>query len=357
MIRQVPGAGRVAAQYCGAHDYTDPGKPRIAWDDEQARADLVDALVRDALALLGHLPEAELGPAAADAVGLLALVAGQDVEIAEDSDGRDGHWRIVKGTAPNRVISTVDPQARHIHKTNSAYRGGFKGHVALEPETGIITAVELTVGAGIELHESAVAADLLAGEDGPRTVLGDTAYGGGQARAELLAAGHTPIVKPAPLRPAVPGGFTLDDFGVDTVAGKATCPAGHTVPLTSPGGVHQQRKAHFGARCGGCPLRESCTKSRKGKILTIRPHHDAQAAARHQATTDPGWQHEYRRWRPMVERGIAWITRDCRRLHYRGALKNNAWLHTRAAAINLRTLINHGLDHTNGAWTLTTATG
>jgi hypothetical protein len=84
VIREVPGAAEVAVRHCTAHDYAVPGKPRIAWDDEQARTALVDALVRDALELLGHLPDAELGPAAADAVGLLALVAGQDVEFAKD---------------------------------------------------------------------------------------------------------------------------------------------------------------------------------------------------------------------------------------------------------------------------------
>jgi hypothetical protein len=356
VIREVPGAGQVVAEHCTAHDYTDPGKPRIAWDDEQARATLVDALVRDALLLLGQLPEAELGPAAADAVGLLALVAGQDVEFAEDSDGTDGRWRIIKGTPPDRVISTVDPEARHIHKTNANYRGGFKGHVAIEPETGIVTEVQMRPGSGPEHHEGAVAADLLAAEDGPCTVLGDTAYGGGPARANLVAAGHTPIVNPPPLRPAVAGGFTLDDFAIDTTAATVTCPAGHTVPLTDPGGVHQQRKAYFGPRCDGCPLKARCTKAKTGRILTIGPHHDQQAAARHQAATDPHWQAEYRRWRPMVERGIAWLTRGSRRLRYRGVVKNDAWLHHRAAAVNLRTLINLGLGHTGHTWTLHTTT-
>lgn len=355
VVREVPAAKQIVEQHCRAHDYTDPGKPRIAWDDQAARADLVDALVRDALAVLGHLPEAELGPAAADAVGLLALVAGQDVEIAEGSDGRDGRWQIVKGTAPDRVISTVDPEARHIHKTNSAYRGGFKGHVACEPETGIITAVGMRPGAGADHHEAAVATDLLAAEDGPRTVLGDTAYGGGDARAGLADAGHTPIVKPAPLRPAVAGGFTLDDFTIDTAADTVTCPAGHTVPLGQSGGRFQQRAAYFGTRCGPCPLRERCTKAKTGKTLTIRPHHDAQAAARAQAAADPDWQAEYRRYRPMVERAVAWLTRGCRRLHYRGTIKNDAWLHNRAAAVNLRTLINLGLDHDGGTWTLSQA--
>jgi hypothetical protein len=72
----------VVARVTSAHDYDDPGKPRIAWNDQQARDALVDALVRDALAVLAALPEQEPGPAA-DAVGLLALVAGQDVELID----------------------------------------------------------------------------------------------------------------------------------------------------------------------------------------------------------------------------------------------------------------------------------
>ena len=94
--RQVPGAAGVVATHCSAHDYDDPGKPVIAWDDEQARAGLVDALVGDAHRLLGHLPDAELGPQAAEAVALLALVAGQDVEPVEGSDGTDGRWQIAR---------------------------------------------------------------------------------------------------------------------------------------------------------------------------------------------------------------------------------------------------------------------
>jgi hypothetical protein len=72
----------------------------IAWDDEKARTALVSALVNDALALLGSLPAQQEGPAA-DAIGLLALVAGQDVEPAEGSDGTDGRWRIARRTAPD----------------------------------------------------------------------------------------------------------------------------------------------------------------------------------------------------------------------------------------------------------------
>jgi len=105
------------ALYCTAHDYDDPGKPGIAWNDPAAREQLIDALVGDAHRLLGHLPDQALGPKAAEAVALLALIAGQDVEPVEGSDGTDGRWQIARRVAPDRVISVVDPDARHAHKT------------------------------------------------------------------------------------------------------------------------------------------------------------------------------------------------------------------------------------------------
>ena len=115
--REVAGAAEVITEHCTAHDYDDPGKPAIAWDDVEARERLVDALVSDAHRLLGYLPDQELGARAAEAVALLALIAGQDVEPVEGSDGTDGRWRIAQRVASDRVISTVDPDTRHVHKT------------------------------------------------------------------------------------------------------------------------------------------------------------------------------------------------------------------------------------------------
>lgn len=90
VAREIPEAAAVIAEHCRAHDYTDPGKPNVAWDDSAARDALVDALVGDAHRLLGHLPAGEHGPRAGEALALLALVAGQDVEPVEGSDGVDG---------------------------------------------------------------------------------------------------------------------------------------------------------------------------------------------------------------------------------------------------------------------------
>ena len=177
VARDVPGAAAVIAEQCSAHDYRDPGKPAIAWDDPDARARLVDALVSDAHRLLGHLPDQELGAKPAEAVGLLALVAGQDVEPAEGSDGTDGRWRIARKVAPERVISTVDPEARHAHKTRARHQDGYKAHVKVEPDTGLITGCALTPAAGPQHCDAAVGIALLADEPAPVQVLGDSASG------------------------------------------------------------------------------------------------------------------------------------------------------------------------------------
>ena len=105
VARVVPGAAGVIAGVCRL-DYSRPGKPPIDWDDPAAREKLVSDLVNDALAVLAGLAgpgSPQRDPAAADALGLLALVAGQDVEPAEGSDGTDGRWRIARKVAPDRV--------------------------------------------------------------------------------------------------------------------------------------------------------------------------------------------------------------------------------------------------------------
>ena len=192
--RVVPGADAVVAEVTSAHDYDDPGKPVIAWNDKAARDALVDALVRDALAVLGGVGDPPVG-AAADAVGLLGLVAGQDVELVApdpDSEGPDGdgpdavpRWRIAHRVAPDRVISVVDPQARHAHKTVHRRQDGFKAHLAIEPDTGLTTACTLSAASGANSSDATVGVGLLAGESTHLEVLADSAYGSGAARGAV----------------------------------------------------------------------------------------------------------------------------------------------------------------------------
>ena len=162
--REVPGAAEQIAAVCAGHDYSKPGKPKIDWDDPEAKEALVSALVNDANAVVAALADAELEEPAASAVALLALVAGQDVEPAEGSDGRDGRWRIARKVAEDRVVSTVDPETRHTRKSPEARRDGYRAHVAADPETGIITDEKLTKASGEENSDPAVAAEFLAAE-------------------------------------------------------------------------------------------------------------------------------------------------------------------------------------------------
>jgi hypothetical protein len=174
---------------------------------------------------------------------------------------------------------------------------------------------------------------LLAGDRticGQVDVLADSAYGTGAMLAALAAAGHTPLLKPWPTRSLIPGGFSAADFLLDEVAGTLTCPAGHTVALTPI-----NRTAWFGDRCADCVLRVHCTTSPRGRTVLIGEHDALQRAHRAHAT-DPDFQAAYRRHRPMVEGSIARITRGSRGVPYRSVAKNDAWLHLRAAAINLR---------------------
>jgi IS5 family transposase len=366
VAREVPGAAEKTAQVCTGHDYCRPGKPKIDWDDPAAKDALVSALVNDANTLVAAFAGVRLEEPAASAVALLALVAGQDVEPAEGSDGRDGRWRIARKVAEDRVISTVDPGARHTRKSPEARRDGYRAHVAADPETGIITDEKLTGAAGTANSDAAVAAEFVAagapagggdgdgdGDDagGRLAWYGDSAYGTGDLRAAIAAAGHRAVIKPWPLLPAVAGGFTADDFTVDAAARTVTCPAGITRHLTAKNAVI------FGAACRDCPLRGRCTTAKDGRTLHLHEHDGLLRAARAAWAAGAGLREDYMAHRPHVERAIAhvatWRGRRLK-LRYRGQTRNHAWLKRRTAALNLRNLLRHGLARHDGTWILAT---
>jgi IS5 family transposase len=285
------------------------GRPPCDWDDPADRDRLVSELVDDANELVWAAEDLDLSDAQGDAVALLALVAGQDVE---PGDG-PGRWWIAQRTVGDQVISTVDPEARHAHKTRRACHDGYKVHVAAEPDTGLVTACDIGPG---NAGDAEAAPDLIAQEPAGTEVLGDSAYSAGEFRAHLRDREMTAVIKPPPLRPAVAGGFSLDDFIIDTTAGTVTCPEGVTVTITPAGA------ARFGGHCHRCPVRHLCTTATGGRVIDLHPHHDLLAAARRQAETDR-FDKVYRRHRPMIERTIAWLVANGhRRLRHRGTDRN-----------------------------------
>jgi len=311
------------------------GKPVIEWSDKSARDALITGLVTDALAVLSAAQAVTLPEEANDALGLLALIAGQDVEPGEE----EGTWRIARRVAKDRVISTVDVEARHGHKSTAVRKDGFKAHLATEPDTGIITAVKVTPA---NAPDGPVGVELMEAEPDGLCVLADSAYGSGTTRSDLQEHHHRLVIKPLPSRPVVAGGFVRDDFVVDHALRTVTCPAGHVARL-SKGGI-----AKFAPHCATCPLRSRCTKAATRSFSVTE--HDEELVAARKAWRDDDLRETYRKHRPMAERSISWlVAKNNRRLRYRGVERNEAWAHRRAAALNLRKLVVLGLTF-DGGW-------
>ena len=267
--RDAPGlAAAVRAGLARDDDYATLGKPPCDWDDPAAREALVDALVRDAHAALAALHGHELAGPVAEAAELLALVAGQDVEA-----GEDGVFRIARRVARDRVISTVDAEARHGHKSRARRFDGYKAHLGVDPDDELITNVAVTPAntADRDVIEDLLdepAGDREAGDtdqpgtdeprregpgldepDGPGLasgqsgsgleVYGDSAYADAQTLLEQAAGGNDLRAKVPPVRNS--RGYSKDQFRIDPEAGTVGCPAGHTVP------IRPQRRRRAGA--------------------------------------------------------------------------------------------------------------
>jgi hypothetical protein len=328
-------------------DYATIGKPPCDWDDAGARDALVDALVRDANAALLCLDGHVLEGAGAEAAALLALIAGQDVAA-----GADGTFRIVRGVAKDRTISTVDPEARHGHKSQNRRFDGYKTHLSIDPDSELIAAATATPGntADRDAVEDLLAEPGADAEAPKPEVVGDSAYADGATLDALEKQGYEVVAKVPPARNGT-GGFTKDLFGIDLEASTVTCPAANTVAIIfgARGG-----RASFAAHCGACPLRADCTSSAKGRSITIHPHETALQRAK-AAQRSEEWKTRYRTDRPIVERKIAHFTRRAwggRKARTRGLDRIRTDVATRAGVLNWARLAVLGLHSTSTGWAI-----
>jgi hypothetical protein len=327
-------------------DYVAPGKPPCDWDDKASREQLVDELVHDALAALAVMDGKELNGPARAAADLLALVAGQDV-----AEGADGFFRIVRGVAKDRVISTVDPEARHGHKSRNRRFDGYKAHISVDPDSELIDEVAATPANTPDREAIEELVGSLADEDEKPVIVGDSAYADGETREQMEGAGFDLKAKCPPVRNAT-GGFTKERFDVDLDDNTVSCPAGHRVPIRfSPRG---EGKASFKSHCRNCPLRDQCTPSKRGRTISVQPQESHLQRARAEQRTAE-WAEAYRADRPVVERKISHFTRRAwggRRARTRGRRRVATDLDTRAAALNWARLAVLGLHHGEGGWAL-----
>ncbi len=338
-------------------DYATTAKPQIDWDDSAAREQLIDSRARDAYALLAVLEATSLGGELVPAARLLATVVGQDLEQTEV-----GSFVIARKVSKDRVISTVDPDARHGHKTVSKGFDGYKGHIAIDPDAEIITATTVTPG---NAGDGTVADELIAdltdatetrtGENERPRVYGDSAYGSGENQSRLEEEGIDSRCKTQ--EPCAAGGlFTKDRFEINLDRRTVTCPNGVTVTISNNrGGRQRDGMAYFGDSCTRCRLRCQCTSSRGGRTISVGRYEATLTRAR-AGQKDPAWIADYRANRPKVERKIGHLMRrrhGGRRARVRGLQRVAADFTLLAAATNLaRFAVLRLTARGTGAWAI-----
>ena len=377
-------------------DYASGGKAVCDWEDPAAREALVAELAADASAVLEAMRGRALTSGEADAAELLAAVVGQDLEA-----GPDNKMRIARRVAVDRVISTADPDARHGRKSTAGGFDGYKGHIAVDPDSELITDTAVTAGnaadasaaaalikdltnnhtsTGTDSGDSTGTGDSTdSGDSGDSTgtgsgtgsgtggggvcgggadvfagrpvVYGDSAYGSGEFQQFLRDERINSRCRTQ--KPAGRGGlYSKDRFDVDVHAGAVTCPAGVRVQIRF--GRGGDGAARFGAACEGCEQRPLCTEAKGGRTIRVSRHEAVLADARARQT-DPAWKHDYRATRPKVERKLAHLKRRWhggRRARVRGRPKVDADFNLLAAAVNLARLAALGLHSQPQKWAI-----
>jgi transposase len=239
-----------------------------------------------------------------------------------------------KGTK-DKLLSPVDADARQGKKASITWPG-YKAHIIVEEETGIITGVEITPANATDgsqlkplLEEQEEVHSLK-----PQELTADKAYDWGE---NLEALNSNKTIANISLSKQVnrngAGYFTVDDFLYDPENIGLMCPAGHistscyqvvlyNYHLNKPGYAF-----HFKpSLCNVCPLKAQCVKNRAGRRVYISYYEPYYRLARQRLATEEGKQAYRNRYK--IEQKMADLTRYCglRRCRYRGL--DRAGIHT-----------------------------
>jgi len=242
------------------------------------------------------------------------------------------------------LLSDVDPDARWSRKQRGRKtEAGYREQVAVDAAHGLVTHVEVTPGNtdDSEVLEAVVAAHTR--EVGkPAQVVADSKYQSGDNRAYLAQEEITDHIAAPPPKGSKQGKFSTADFLLEYTDGgrpiAALCPAGELAENpkwndSKHAWVFQFRKA----QCAGCPLRERCSKQKRGRQLTVDRHYHLteQARARQQSPEGQAAQIE----RLGIERKFAYQQRQGgRRTRFRGLVKNRLWGWAWGIYLNVRRL-------------------
>jgi hypothetical protein len=314
-------------------------KPDCRWREKAERERMLTRVAQDAERALRAVEAAEgmLDDEAVEAAHrLLRALIGQDFDIDDD-----GVPRLHRGTRADRIISTVDTEMRHGRKSSQQRFDGYKlSAAATNTPEPLITAVDVAPAGETDGPQAKHLIDSQPKARRPKRVLGDTAYGNGPVRAEL-GERDVDVLAEVPEGKVVEGRLGKRDFQIDLDAGTVTCPAGHTIEIsTSKTGF---RGANFTRdMCQDCPLKAACCPGRARRQITLTEHEDLLIAAR-QALADPDTAEHLRRTRPRIERllGLLAVRYGARKSRYIGRAKARLQAAWAAALVNLNPIGRH----------------
>lgn len=338
--------------FASEHDfrrYTAPsfkGTLEIDWDNEAERQAVLESLVADCErmlleargALSYYSDSSQEAHRIVEATELLSKLLVQDVKRTAP-----GTAELVDGVAAERIVSVHDPQMRHGRKSVTQRFNGYKGSLAVDIESQLITAVDVIAASAQDSHNTDVLIKQTeqATKATVDTVIGDGAYGTIETRLDAQETSHRLIAPVA--QPPRTGRFSKNDFVISSDHSTITCPAGHTTTRwfsgtqrTKRGGAFALKKFTFSQRyCGSCPLRHKCLSPRTPfRTVTVHEHEAMLQQAKEFQRTEL-FRQLYRK-RVVVEHRIARLVQlGLRKARYFGSAKVLFQLAMTAAVANL----------------------
>jgi IS5 family transposase len=249
-----------------------------------------------------------------------------------------GEWVVVEereGPTPDRLVSTVDPDARHGRKSEEKKFVGYKAQI-VEGEQGFITAIEGMLG---NRHDSWGVGEMVAELAGagikPEWLVGDGAYHDEELGTSLERAGVRVV---APLKDFGGGVFPNDlfEYRDDGPVPLLRCPAGEGTAASDRS--WKGRLFHF-THCGGCSLRSKCTSGQSRSVLISRSYFFRKRKAAFNGTAV---YKDLMRQRAKIERKNGQLKNGfgMRRCRYRGLAKFRFQCFFSALAANIQRLVS-----------------
>ncbi len=245
--------------------------------------------------------------------------------------------------ATDRLVSPVDTDARMGRKDSNTW-AGYKGHVIVEEESEIITAVQTTPANKDDGGQLNVLLKQQEDNHGlkPEQLSADKAYGSGanlERLDEAKITGYVSLVQR--YNPVGKDLFTRDDFKYDAEHDTMTCPAVCVAQHSRRELLHTETQKRNTLVfqfprfvCAACQLKPHCfpgSSKTYGRCVRINYYEPLYQQMKARMETEEGKAAYKNRYR--VEHKVADLARWCgmRRCRYRGLIR--AGIHTLLAAI------------------------